>query len=103
MKNEIINEIFAKMQDSSNLVALSQEDIAEVTNLGTETYLKPKKNVDAKGVLILLEGTRNLTMTKLGDMAEKITKPLNDNTKIMWSARINQDIPNDKLNVVYVY
>ena len=103
VRSKTIDKIFLKMEDNSNLVAVSQEDICKITDLGMEISLKPKKDSKVKGVIVFLEGTKNLTLGRLGNMAEKITKPLPDDTQILWGARINEDIIKDRLNVVYIY
>lgn len=91
------------MKDKTNLIALSQKDIDSIVHLGTEISLKPKKNAEAKGALIFIEGTKNLTSEEIQNMAEKITRNLPEHAKILCGLRIDNSIKNNITNAVYVY
>ena len=100
-KNKKIREILSKFSSLGNLVPLEQADIKDI--LKKEIRLTPKKGAKAERVIMLVEGTNKLTLEKLEDMAEKITKPLPDNAQILWGVKISEGIRKDKLDVVYIY
>ena len=93
-------KILEQTKDRSNLIALSQKDIDGVIDLGTALSLKPKKNV--KGVIILFKGTKKLTLDKLCSIAERITKPLPKEAKILWSIKICEKTKKNTVKTLYV-
>ena len=91
------------MQNSSNLVSVSRMEIDKVTGTGKEFSLTQKKDAETKGALIFLEGKKDLTLTELKGIGERITCPLSQNTQILWSVRMNEERKRNSLDVVYVY
>lgn len=100
---EELNQLFSRMKDKSNLIVLSQGDIDKMVHLGKEIRLRPKKNAEAKGAIIFVEGTKNLTLAEIENIAEKVTRPLPDAAEIIWGLRIDKSIKNNSTNAVYVY
>jgi len=103
-----IDKIKRELQDFRNTLVLTREEGEQLFNPDVyQITLKPIKKFQLKAIVFFLRGKderskNGLTLDQLGNIGEKATKNLPDETKIYWCLRLEKR-KNNKLQKVYFY